>query len=219
MIPSTVIDNFFDDPDSIREFALKQEFTKAGGVVPGVRTRPLNELNPDMFDMFCGKLFSAFFDFNITELKWNVEATFQLTSSYYQEGWVHADSSYGDGVHMAGVVYLSPDAPVNAGTSIWRQVETPNWNDDLKAKFYSDQQVDMKEYISARDKHNSHFEKTLDVGNVYNRLATYSSTEWHKENMFFGEGKQSRLTLVFFASVNPVNSMMPIDRVKNIRKL
>jgi hypothetical protein len=46
--PVTVLDNFFDDPNSIRSWALAQEFISDPlGNWPGKRTKPLGHLNPE----------------------------------------------------------------------------------------------------------------------------------------------------------------------------
>ncbi len=37
IIPASVIDNFFDDPDAVRQFALSQEFDSPRGSYPGYR--------------------------------------------------------------------------------------------------------------------------------------------------------------------------------------
>jgi hypothetical protein len=58
----------------------------------------------------------------------------------------------------------------------------------------------MTTYEKEQRVYNSQFEKILDVGNVYNRLAIYPVTEWHTQSGFFGMTKEnSRLTQVFFA--------------------
>jgi len=134
------------------------------------------------------------------EISFDLYSRFQYIPSSYEEGWVHKDN---DSLKIAGVVYLSPDAPVEAGTSIYEQIEPHNENSfNFRNKFYSQQDVNLDEYRIERDKHNSHFKKTLEVGNVYNRLFLYNAQTWHRESMFFGDDKESsRLTLVFFSDV------------------
>jgi len=52
IIPVTVLDNFLDDPDKIRAWALQQEyFTSKDGQWPGVRSKPIHELDAPFFHL------------------------------------------------------------------------------------------------------------------------------------------------------------------------
>ena len=59
--PISVVDNFYENPDRVRELALQEEFTqtKKGGF-PGERTRPIHEINLGLFNFFNHKLFSIY---------------------------------------------------------------------------------------------------------------------------------------------------------------
>ena len=51
-IPLVSFDNFYKDPDKIREYALGLDF-KAQGHFPGLRTDPIHELDEYMFSYHC----------------------------------------------------------------------------------------------------------------------------------------------------------------------
>ena len=205
-IPLTVVDDFFQDPDEIREYAVELEYAKGKGNWPGKRTRFLEEVNPRFSDSVARKIFSLFVDLESQNIKWEIESTFQIISEYFEEGWVHNDICR-EGWEIAGVIYLSPNAPLDAGTSIHRinkKVDVHNIDPrpffELKHNFYLEQPVDIKEYREGRDFYNSTFEKTIDVSNMYNRLIVYNTEEFHKANKYFGTtDNDSRLSFVFFA--------------------
>lgn len=199
MLPLTVVDNFFESPSYIRNYALQQSFDKFG-VHPGIRTKKLSEINENMNKFISDKIISLFFDLRKDRVYCNIDASFQITSEHYEEGWVHNDDGGQDGPDFAGVVYLTPNAPLDTGTSIHSPNEKYNGLDHkLKDLFYADKEVDIEMYRTAREENNSKFYKTLDISNVYNRLVVYNAQDFHKENKFFGNtNNTSRMTMVFF---------------------
>jgi len=220
MYPITVIDNFYKDPYLIREFALSQHFYQKGPW-PGVRTDQFVKLEPDLFLEFVKKTLSVFFNLTHEQLFWNFNSTFQLCNKEFEEGWVHTDwdGKEPHGSRFAGVIYLTPDAPVSGGTSVFKLKETEtfdyhsmDWT--AKNQFYAGN-IDrsLEDYRLQRDAHNNKFIKTVDIGNVFNRLVLYNTTDFHKENLLFGETvNDSRLTQVFFVQLDceqhPVQRML-----------
>ena len=54
IIPVTVLDNFLPDPDKIREWALKLNYsTDPQGNWPGLRSDELSSINRPFYDWFC----------------------------------------------------------------------------------------------------------------------------------------------------------------------
>lgn len=199
MIPTSIIDNFFECPTFIRNYALSLNYSKVEGNYPGIRSECLSLLNPELFNYISNRIMSIFYDYNMP-IKWNMNIRFQLASERYESGWVHYDHDN----HIAGVIYLNPEAPLNSGTLICK----PNtkFNDDLdysiRDEFYHDKKVDMELYRTERENHNNKFDVTLQVNNIYNRATIYNAFDYHRENIFFGDTKESsRLTLIFFANI------------------
>ena len=119
---SLTIDNFYTNPDEVREFALKQEF-KVRGNYPGQRTESF--LN----DSIKKTLRDILYPFAGEVTNWGGEYTgsFQYTTAY-DRSWIHADST----TDWAAVCYLTPDAPVSAGTGIFRHKSTGCQHYDYK---------------------------------------------------------------------------------------
>lgn len=216
-IPVTVLDNFFDEPDKVRRWALQQEYLPdSEGRWPGLRSNYIHELDDPFFQLTCRKFFSQFYELREEkEIQWNVSMNFQIVHEGYDSGWIHSDQITSQ---ITGIVYLTPNSNLNGGTSIYRQkanlLQHTHRNTEHKENSYLNKMSieDAKQY---KQEHNSQFEETIRVSNVYNRLIAFDSHLHHAAQDFFGEGQDSRLTLVFFVNKLFVNNS-PIGRVRRV---
>lgn len=103
-----VIDNFLDNPDKVRESVLNIDFPTSGSF-PGKRSF---RADPDYQKMIKEKLESIFNRSLYFPSKYD-SFCFQLCLED-AESWVHVD-----GTEWAGVLYLTPDAPIESGTGIY----------------------------------------------------------------------------------------------------
>ena len=61
--PAVCVDNFYSDPDRVREWALSLEYKPPpAGQWPGKRSEKLHILDSKFFNDFCCKIFSLYFD-------------------------------------------------------------------------------------------------------------------------------------------------------------
>jgi len=201
MIETKVIDNFYDAPSLIRNYALQQEFYKRTGEYPGLRTNPLNEIDYELFHNFVKKLVSLYYNIEKKNIEWDVKTLFQWAGKEHETGWIHQDDN--DYYDVAGVVYLTPDAPINCGTSLY----TPITNTIQKYivptdPFINNKNIDLSLYRQEQEKYNSQFKRVKRIENVYNRLVVYDCKQWHAQDGFFGKTKDDgRLIQVFFARI------------------
>ena len=123
---SETLNNFFDNPNIIREYALKQNFYSAeesrsfsisSGNYAGVRTKEIHLLDRVFFDSFCHRLFSNLIDLtDVSNINWVVSSYFHLQNSWDRvENTIHKD---GD-VMYAGLIYLTPGIDQQFGTSLY----------------------------------------------------------------------------------------------------
>ena len=182
-----IIDNFFDNPDEVRKFALDQIYEKDTiGSWPGARTREIAHIDRVFFD----SLFN-FLEFSPEEYR--IVSNFQLTDESYEEGWVHKDKSI-----YTGVLYLSKDPIANSGTSLYEESDCDTKYPDEKRNWIFGTKT-AEEISKFRDDNNSQFKEFVNLDNKYNRLIIFPGTIPHRANKFFGTTKEdSRLTLVFF---------------------
>lgn len=197
--PTICVDNFFDNPEKIKNFALSLDYEKStDGIWPGKRTKTLNQISPNYFSLFCEKLFSLFFNLN-DSISWKVSTYFQIIEPQQyknlNQGWVHADRCI-----LSGIIYLNPTISKNCGTSIYRQKVnfTREINSDIKVEMFKDfkgENVDL--YQEKLYDNNNLFEETINFSNVYNRLIAYNGHLYHAVNQF-SDDSVDRLTQVFF---------------------
>lgn len=220
--PVICVDDFYDDPDKIRNFALSQSFYHTeDGKWPGKRTKHLADINREFFNEFCHKLFSLYFDLDNTHMQWDVTTGFQLIEPFSHDetspknkGWIHHDT---DAV-LGGIIYLNDDAIDTAGTHIYRlkdgctreQTYSP-WYIDTKKKYYKDGIDDN--YDNLILEHTNMFTEVATFKNIYNRLVSFDGNDFHGVNSFYTTGAP-RLTQYFFVNKIEMHSQTPLDKMR-----
>jgi hypothetical protein len=181
-----IVDDFYNNVDEVRNFALQQDFS-ARGNYPGQRTKSF--LNDSIKETIQGiiKPFAG----DVTW--WGDDSTgaFQYTLAS-DRSWIHSDYT----TNWAGVVYLTPDAPISGGTGLFKLKENGlrNWKNS-----------DHTEEENRNALHNKHsqdytkWEMVDRIGNVYNRLILYRGDLFHVSLDYFGDTKENgRLFQLFF---------------------
>jgi hypothetical protein len=224
LFPSVCIDNFYQDPTAVRNFALSQTFDGPDNTIgnyPGARSDMIYEINPQFFNNFCNRLLSTFFDLSLcSRFKWNIESYFQLIHPYsdpdLNKAWVHND----DEAIFGGLIYLDPDADPNTGTSIgeidFSKVDPAQYadNQEIRKNFYTGQLTspeDFAEYKRRINLNNDCYTITAEFKNKFNRLVCFDGNQAHKASL--GNGTKPRLTQVFFVKALDASSHPPIIRI------
>jgi hypothetical protein len=217
LYPVTVISDFYTNPDEIRKYALAQKYTYChemkdiGYVFPGSRTKELRDLSQSLYEKICKKLISVFHIPEHDVMRWQINTSFQIVEGEYESGLIHQDQN----TVFAGVLYLTPDAPLNSGTSLFKK--NTSYDEELYWKLVkeNDERFKRKEPIDFG--YHSMFDEVVRVNNVYNTLILFEGDIHHCANQFFGQTKQdSRLAQVFFITKIDANkqSSFPLSRVK-----
>jgi hypothetical protein len=139
-IPEEIVNSFrvgnVNDKNRIFHTYDKWECHKDGfykstkeGTYPGIRTAELWKTDKELDTLISSKIFSVLFDFNYASVEWNVSNHFQYIEPYnsdrdsaYNKGWVHKDHH----AKFACMVYLTPKAELESGTSFYRQIKEDN---------------------------------------------------------------------------------------------
>jgi hypothetical protein len=184
MTPSLMIfDNFYGNPEQVREYALSLPYTISGNY-PGIRTDIMrgihNSSAKTLFEDILGK--------KITWWPEQYNTSFQYTTAK-DTTWIHHDTT-----NWAAVLYLTPDAPLDSGTAIYR-------NKESKISMYvpgipSTDYNDNTEEITDLDK----WEPIVQVSNIFNRLVMYRGEYYHRSMLpGFGDSVYNgRLFQTFF---------------------
>ena len=185
-VNALVIDDFYADPIKVREFALKQEF-KVRGNYPGQRTESflndaIKQRLQDILYPYAG---------NVTHWGGEYTGSFQYTVAS-DRSWIHSDST----TDWAALCYLTPDAPLTAGTGIFKHKATGmmTWdykNQDAEYKKSGPPGVDFQDMTK--------WDMVDRFGNIFNRLVMYRADNYHMSLDYFGDNKENgRLFQVFF---------------------
>ena len=189
-----VVDNFYNNPLETRNYILTQDFFVSGNF-PGKRTISyandnLKEIIQKYVEPFGGKI-TEFPCPNIdnSDASTIYNGAFQYTTSR-DRSWIHTDKWN----NWAGVLFLTPDAPITAGTAFY--------------KFYDDSMCQEDSKILKNQDETDRFSQDLTkwqlvdrVGNVFNRLILFNANRYHMSMDYFGDTKENgRLFQVFFFS-------------------
>jgi hypothetical protein len=187
-----VVDNFYEDPHLIREFALsRNSFAPHTEYHKGQRTE--ENFRPDGVKEVISKLLNK----KITN--WDTHGAngvFQFCTS--EDALVyHVDTQ-----SYAAVVFLTPDAPPECGTTFYRS--KANGLRESPTNKISEQLNKTKEQLNFEIFKNGFYDKTqfetVDVvGNVFNRLVIWDAKLIHAASEYFGDNREnSRLWHMFF---------------------
>ena len=180
------VDNFYPDPDRLRAEALRLPYAEPPDYV-GWRTRPVRPRG-------VRRRIEQAIRLPIT--RWVNEADdFELGDGVFYIGLSRGERAERVGVHYdepAGwvtmVVYLTPGAPADAGTSLWRHRPTglttrPTRRD---AERLGVSVAELNDALDGDSRRRSRWEEIDRVGNVYNRAVFYHSGMLHSATRHFG---------------------------------
>lgn len=170
-----IAENFYDNVDEVRQFALSQSFDVKGNY-PGARTKPfLNESIKEAISTLvspAGKVTNWHEDTGYT-------GAFQICSAN-DRTWIHADSFN----TWAAVCYLTPNAPLSGGTALY-QHKASGHREKIDANYESN------DYTK--------WEVVDRIGNIYNRIVMYRGNLFHASVDYFGSTyEDGRLFQTFF---------------------
>ena len=173
-----VVENFYTNPYAVRDYAMKQQYedqsewykgrrTIEQHFVPGTKREIENIMGHKMTEWeshgMCGR--------------------FQYCTP--QDSLVY----HWDGQTWAGMVYLTPNAPYQCGTSFYAH--------ESGVRHESDSNSDVAFAGGFYD--STKFRQVDVVGNVFNRLVLFDARQIHAASEYFGQTiEDSRLFHIFF---------------------
>jgi len=174
-----VIDDFYKNPDPVRELGLRQDFNVSGNY-PGLRSKPFKSGGvKEALEFWLRR--------PIEEKSWNsidYNGAFQYATKDAVT-WIHCDKFN----EFAAVVFLSPNPSPHTGVAFYQHKETGDyrWNDETGSM------LDNKG--SAWDE----WEVADRVENRYNRCVIFDSQLFHAAEGYFGDNlENARLFQTYF---------------------
>lgn len=186
-----IIDDFYDDPDSIRELALSYEYAQDGfsegykfGNAPWAGKMSVNTHNPRWIDAKVSRILGK----NLCQMRNMDSGKFRLSP----EGTVSKNVCHVDSIqknYYAGVLYLNKDI-VQPGTIFYTHKDTG-----------MDRAIDSTQVINLLKHKDDQNLNKWDINMVsyvtYNRLIVYPANKFHSPGPSFGTGNDSRLVQIF----------------------
>ena len=179
-----IVDNFYKDPHAVRKFALEQDYFDDAGYI-GRRTRK------QFFIPGTKEAFEDLLGQPIT--KWEEHGM----NGRFQHNWSGEKLVYHcDDQTWAGMIYLSPDAPPECGTTMWRHKKT-KIHHNSQIDWESGQGLQVFNQRTFLDR--TPYEPVDVAGNIFNRLVLFSGGNIHSASEYFGDCKENcRLWHMFF---------------------
>jgi hypothetical protein len=236
------VDNFFDNPDKIVKYAKNlPKKSDPVGKWPGNRAEPLWKINKELNDLIILKILSCYYDLSYQDISWEhgdlyfqeISTIFKNKNDVRNKGEIHFDAD-GAPYEVAGLIYLTPDIDSDSGTSLFtlkQRNDKEYFEFSIGSKFgqnllkpnqnISDDKEEFDEayFTKKYKKHEEFFIEKTRFANIYNRMIMYDTNEFHRANNYYnGDGKDPRLTLVFFiGGLNGGNQKIsyPLEKVKS----
>lgn len=165
-----IVDNFLENPDKVRKFALSLDYRKRNEHenFEGIRGPLIKEVNINMHNKICNKIIFEYYRKNpvsfVADLQFHKTQEIDKKDPQFMYHRIHQDKGL-----IAGMVYLTPNAPINCGTQTYQEIMI-----------------------------NKKYEPDIIMGNIYNRLVLYPAEYFHSATNYFGNNKHNRLVMLFF---------------------
>ena len=182
-----VIDNFLNNPHETRQYALSLPYTTLGNY-PGKRTLghasaswiPFLEKHMPVNEKI------TWFDTH----PFSYNGSFQQCTEADGNSWIHRDTT-----DWAAVLFLTPDAPIDSGLTLYRHKTTKALSNTCVGGSDAEKETGQTDA----------WEIDCTIGNVFNRLVLFRGSRFHKSSVYFGSTPESaRLFQVhFFNTTSP----------------
>lgn len=195
-----VVDNFYENPDAIRNFALSVEYQE-----DKVRNWPGRDSEHEHGKEELTKMISNIVGQPLTTKSCNKCSYFRKTKvNEYGTQDIHFDPN--PGLVWAGVIYLTPVFHPTGGTKFWKHRQygwefAPTREQAEKCGIQSHE--DMVEFFNVHGKDRSRWIETDNISFKYNRLVMFNPFMFHSNGEWFGTDDQSArlVQLLFFHAV------------------
>ncbi len=114
------LDNFFSNPKEIRNLALSLSYRKRydDEYFEGIRSSMIKEINEDLYKNVCDKILIEYY--GKSPVNYNADVFFHQTNENDKKDnqWLN-DKVHTDNGIIAGIIYLTPGAPIECGTQTY----------------------------------------------------------------------------------------------------
>jgi len=177
-------DNFYNDPDTVRNKLMRLNYNDDAGFnyCEYLHRDHNKELAPAKLNSAVERLTGRHLFRCTSEVRYN-------TLNRKNSSNIHSDLDYPGHKKLVCMIYLTPDAPLNAGVTLYRhryRALTGHGETDFP------NQADLRDY--------SQWDEIAVINNVYNRCVVFDSSIYHQPvvNGFGSDINDARLFQVLF---------------------
>ncbi len=203
-----VIDDFYAEPEKVRQSALGMTYPEPVGTVyyPG-RTSQEFMLPPN-----CDEMFRFILREKVTGVMKRNHGHFRFSlAGAHRPAEVHIDP----GMTWAGIVYLTLDKDCQGGTDLFRHKRygtdrAPTTDEEAQRIYGMDTCKEVVRKLIYDDGHHlDRWDHLTTIPMKFNRCALFRPWMWHTSGVDFGDTiENGRLVqLLFFAAADPTNAM------------
>lgn len=210
--PSLQVNNFFEKPNYIKQFAETLTYEKPLGNYPGLRAEAKDEQSVDIVQKINYKILRLLYpDFNqFQTLTYQATSSFQkiryedveahvLNKEHSGKGWIHNDHE----TKFTAIIYLSEND--FCGTALYSQKSGFNFtaiDPTLKSLYYSKSpDLNMEDYYKHLNNHLNQFKLDCLFNSSYNKLIGFDGSNLHGA-IYNLKPKEERLTFISFFDIN-----------------
>jgi hypothetical protein len=210
--PSLQVNNFFENPSYIKEFAESLAYEKPPGNYPGLRAEAKDEQSHDLIQKINWRILRLLYpDYNqFKNLTYETTSSFQkiryedaeahiLNKEHPGKGWIHGDHES----KFTAIVYLSENN--FCGTALYSQKSGFNYatcDPTPKIEYYNKSpNLNMDDYYKELNNHLNQFKLDCLFNSSYNKLVGFDGSNLHGA-MLNLKPNEERLTFISFFNIN-----------------
>ena len=223
--PSVHVENFFEDPYQIIDFAKRLPFEKQDNQnFPGLRSPSLSQVNLPFFQDVCKRQLSIFYSKEeMQEIRFVCEARFQLIKQQESVPFVHQDDP---GV-LTTITYLTPNEE-QSGTSVvapttenslispkpFPKTEEEHMEKVKSESFNNPEEGNFKKATEVANKYNDTFKEVTRFNSIFNSVSMFNSSSHHQAHFNPNGGERLTLICVYYSILAPRFPIPESGRVK-----
>jgi hypothetical protein len=191
-----VVDDFLENPDAVREYALAQQFDLYGGKNwPGCDSA--DQHGEEEMTKACSDVVGEKLAINPEN-----KCSYFRHTRIGEIGSQHIHFDPNSGLVWAGVLYLTPTVHPTGGTKFWKHNAT-GWEkaptNEEGAEYGLHSHQDMVQFLNIEGKDESRWTELDNIAFKYNRLVMFRPWMWHSNGDWFGTTyEDARLVQLFF---------------------
>ena len=136
---TVIIDNFFSDPDLVRKFALSLDYVPRTDkeYFEGVRSKPIFDIDKEFYYDVCSRILVHYFRPGNYDYKASIFFHQTKNNDKQDTQWINDKIHIDKSSIIAGVLYLTPNAPIGCGTQTYTKINDEYVTDIVMGNQYN----------------------------------------------------------------------------------